>query len=123
MAAGACGEYLWSGRSQVKRYNVNLNPSKDAAFWYEQAAAVGVSLCEAEASVAAPLTSRRASVGCMLTVIAEGRAALVTSFIIFKFIVIYAFVQVFAINVMYSYGLRIGNYQVLLCFAFWLKCH
>lgn len=59
-----------------------------------KAAHVGVSLCEAEASVAAPLTSKRQTIACMLAVIAEGRCSLVTSYIIFKFIIVYAFIQV-----------------------------
>jgi P-type E1-E2 ATPase len=59
-----------------------------------KAAHVGVSLCEAEASVAAPLTSKRQTIACMLTVIAEGRCSLITSYIIFKFIIVYAFIQV-----------------------------
>ena len=58
-----------------------------------KAAHVGVSLCEAEASVAAPLTSKRQTIACMLTVIAEGRCSLITSYIIFKFIIVYAFIQ------------------------------
>jgi hypothetical protein len=58
-----------------------------------KAAHVGVSLCEAEASVAAPLTSKRQTIACMVTVIAEGRCSLVTSYIIFKFIIVYAFIQ------------------------------
>jgi cation-transporting ATPase 13A3/4/5 len=59
-----------------------------------RAAHVGVSLCEAEASVAAPLTSRRPTIACMLAVVAEGRASLAASYAIFKFVVVYAFVQV-----------------------------
>lgn len=59
-----------------------------------KAAHVGVSLCEAEASVAAPLTSKRQTIACMVTVIAEGRCSLITSYIIFKFIIVYAFIQV-----------------------------
>lgn len=58
-----------------------------------RAAAVGVSLCEAEASVAAPLTSKRQTVACMLDVVAEGRASLATSYVVFQFIICYAFVQ------------------------------
>jgi cation-transporting ATPase 13A2 len=59
-----------------------------------KAAHVGVSLCEAEASVAAPLTSKRQSIACMLSVVAEGRCSLSTSYLIFKFIIVYAFIQV-----------------------------
>ncbi|CAG8502981.1 984_t:CDS:10, partial [Cetraspora pellucida] len=45
-----------------------------------RAADVGVSLSDAEASVAAPFTSRKMDIGCVIEVIKEGRAALVTSF-------------------------------------------
>ncbi len=41
---------------------------------------VGVSLSEAEASIAAPFTSRVQNISCIIKVLREGRAALVTSF-------------------------------------------
>ena len=50
-----------------------------------KAADVGISLPEAEASVAAPFTSRTPDISCVLEVIKEGRAALVTSFSCFKY--------------------------------------
>ncbi|ELU37719.1 Ca-transporting ATPase [Rhizoctonia solani AG-1 IA] len=50
-----------------------------------KAADVGLSLSEAEASVAAPFTSRTPDIGCVIEVIREGRAALVTSFSCFKY--------------------------------------
>lgn len=50
-----------------------------------KAADVGLSLSEAEASVAAPFTSRTPDISCVLEVIREGRAALVTSFSCFKY--------------------------------------
>jgi hypothetical protein len=59
-----------------------------------RAALVGLSLCQADASVAAPLTSRRASVAAMATVIKEGRCALAAAYSIFRFIMSYALVQV-----------------------------
>ena len=58
-----------------------------------KAAHVGVSLCEAEASVAAPLTSKRQSIACMLAVVQEGRCSLATSYTVFQFIIGYAFIQ------------------------------
>ncbi|EFN58731.1 hypothetical protein CHLNCDRAFT_140416 [Chlorella variabilis] len=78
-----------------------------------KAAHVGVSLCEAEASVAAPLTSKRQTIACMPAVIAEGRCSLVTSYIIFKFVIVYAFIQTFGVAILYSYGGSVGNYQYL----------
>lgn len=50
-----------------------------------KAADVGISLSEAEASVAAPFTTTTADIGCVVEVIKEGRAALVTSFSCFKY--------------------------------------
>lgn len=50
-----------------------------------KAADVGLSLSEAEASVAAPFTSQNPEITCMIEVIKEGRAALVTSFSCFKY--------------------------------------
>ena len=54
-----------------------------------KAADVGLSLSEAEASVAAPFTSRNPDIGCMVEVIKEGRAALVTSFSCFKYMYVF----------------------------------
>ncbi|KAG1716644.1 hypothetical protein ID866_522 [Astraeus odoratus] len=51
-----------------------------------KAADVGISLSEAEASVAAPFTSSTPDIGCVIEVIKEGRAALATSFSCFKYI-------------------------------------
>ena len=59
-----------------------------------KAALVGVSLCDADASVAAPLTSKNQSVSCVIDVVAEGRCSLITAYNIFQFIMLYAFVQV-----------------------------
>lgn len=50
-----------------------------------KAADVGLSLSEAEASVAAPFTSQTTNLSCILKLIREGRAALVTSFSCFKY--------------------------------------
>ncbi|KAG5635993.1 hypothetical protein H0H81_009443 [Sphagnurus paluster] len=50
-----------------------------------KAADVGISLSEAEASVAAPFTTSTPDIGCVLEVIKQGRAALVTSFSCFKY--------------------------------------
>ncbi|OAA77441.1 ATPase type 13A2 [Akanthomyces lecanii RCEF 1005] len=54
---------------------------------------VGISLSEAEASVAAPFTSRVFDIRCVLEVIREGRAALVTSFSCFKYMSLYSAIQ------------------------------
>ncbi|TPP56645.1 putative cation-transporting atpase worm [Fasciola gigantica] len=58
-----------------------------------KAAHAGVSLSEAEASVASPFTSKQQNIGCVPTLIREGRCALVTSFGTLKFITGYSLVQ------------------------------
>lgn len=41
---------------------------------------VGISLSEAEASIAAPFTSKVQDIGCVITLLREGRCAMTTSF-------------------------------------------
>ncbi|KAI1231365.1 hypothetical protein IHE44_0007810, partial [Lamprotornis superbus] len=60
-----------------------------------RAADVGISLSEAEASVASPFTSRVATIECVPRVIREGRCSLVTSFGVFKYMALYSLVQFF----------------------------
>lgn len=80
---------------------------------------VGVSLCEAEASVAAPMTSKQQSITSMISVVAEGRCALLATYQIFQFIVGYAMAQAFATNLMYTHALQMGNYQYLIGVSVW----
>ena len=58
-----------------------------------KAADVGLSLSEAEASVAAPFTSRSPDISCALDVVREGRAALVTSFSCFKYMSVFVIIK------------------------------
>jgi predicted P-type ATPase len=59
-----------------------------------KAADVGLSLtADAEASVAAPFTSKDANLESCITLLLEGRASIATSFQMFKFMSLYAFVQ------------------------------
>ena len=44
-----------------------------------KAADVGISLSEAEASIAAPFTSKIQDISCVITLLREGRCALTTS--------------------------------------------
>ncbi|KAG9324797.1 hypothetical protein KVV02_004670 [Mortierella alpina] len=78
-----------------------------------KAADVGISLSEAEASVAAPFTSRSNDIECVVRVIQEGRAALVTSFSCFKFMALYSVIQFTSVSFMYSLLSNIGDFQFL----------
>lgn len=78
-----------------------------------KAADVGVSLSEAEASVAAPFTSRVFEIGCVLDVIKEGRSSLVTSFSCFKYMSLYSAIQFVTVLILYSRGTNLGDFQFL----------
>ena len=78
-----------------------------------KAAHVGVSLSEAEASVAAPFTSTVADIDCVQTLIREGRCALVTSFSCFKFMALYSFVEFNSVLILYWINSNLGDFQYL----------
>ena len=78
-----------------------------------KAADVGVSLSEAEASVAAPFTSHIFDISCVPTLIREGRAALVTSFCCFKYMSLYSAIQFTSVSFLYASASNLGDFQFL----------
>jgi cation-transporting P-type ATPase 13A2 len=74
---------------------------------------VGLSLSEAEASVAAPFTSRHATIRSVHVLLREGRCALATSIQVFKFMALYSMIQFSSIILVYSIGSVFGDYQYL----------
>lgn len=93
-----------------------------------KAADVGISLSEAEASVAAPFTSQVFDISCVPEIIRydfaflidgfcylflrEGRAALVTSFCCFKYMSLYSAIQFISVSILYASGSNLGDFQV-----------
>ncbi|KAJ2916792.1 hypothetical protein MD484_g3663, partial [Candolleomyces efflorescens] len=100
-------------RLQALGYNVLMcgDGANDCAAL--KAADVGISLSEAEASVAAPFTSSTPDVGCVLEVIKEGRAALVTSFSCFKYMALYSLIQFTSVTLLYYFASSLGDFQFL----------
>ncbi|OLL26120.1 putative cation-transporting ATPase [Neolecta irregularis DAH-3] len=78
-----------------------------------KAADVGISLSEAEASVAAPFTSGVYEITCVPEIIRQGRAALVTSFSCFKYMALYSAIQFATVSFMYKSGSNLGDFQFL----------
>ncbi|KAI1166378.1 hypothetical protein F5B18DRAFT_607041 [Nemania serpens] len=78
-----------------------------------KAADVGISLSEAEASVAAPFTSRVFDIRCVPDVIREGRAALVTSFSCFKYMSLYSAIQFTSVSFLYASASNLGDFEFL----------
>ncbi|XP_033618460.1 probable cation-transporting ATPase 13A5 isoform X2 [Fukomys damarensis] len=74
----------------------------------------GISLSEQEASVASPFTSKAANIECVPHLIREGRAALVSSFGVFKYLTMYGIIQFVATALLYWQLQLFGNYQYLM---------
>eukprot|EP01080_Neovahlkampfia_damariscottae_P001121 gene1121-10635_t len=78
-----------------------------------KAAHVGISLSQAEASIAAPFTSLKPTINSVLKVIEEGRCSLSTSFQMFEYIVLYSFLQSITIFLLYSINVDLSDFQFL----------
>ncbi|XP_032597910.1 polyamine-transporting ATPase 13A2 isoform X2 [Drosophila grimshawi] len=73
----------------------------------------GISLSETESSIASPFTSRNPTISAVPNVIKEGRAALVTSFGIFKYMAAYSLVQFISVMILYSIDSNLTDKQYL----------
>ncbi|XP_078283854.1 polyamine-transporting ATPase 13A3-like [Rhinoraja longicauda] len=73
----------------------------------------GISLSQLEASVASPFTSKTPDISCVPVLIREGRAALVTSFCVFKFMAMYSIIQYLSVLLLYSIRGNLGDSQFL----------
>ncbi|GJQ78042.1 hypothetical protein Trydic_g2388 [Trypoxylus dichotomus] len=78
-----------------------------------KAAHVGISLSEAESSVASPFTSKEPNISCVTEVVKEGRAALVTSFGVFKFMVCYSLTEFISVIILYGIDSNLTSLQFL----------
>jgi len=76
-----------------------------------KAAHAGISLSEAEASVASPFTSKKPDISCVPILIREGRAALVTSFGIFKYMAAYSITQFTSVMILYNIQSNLSDWQ------------
>uniref|UniRef100_A0A673YC44 ATPase cation transporting 13A2 n=1 Tax=Salmo trutta TaxID=8032 RepID=A0A673YC44_SALTR len=78
-----------------------------------RAADVGVSLSEAEASVASPFTSKSDNISCVPLLIREGRCSLVTSFSLFKYMALYSLIQFSSVLILYTEKTNLADLQFL----------
>ena len=74
---------------------------------------VGVSLSEAEASIAAPFTSKIQDISCIVKLLREGRCALSTSFQCFKFMALYSMIQFASVVMLYDSFSNLSDNQFL----------
>ncbi|XP_046432017.1 polyamine-transporting ATPase 13A3 isoform X1 [Neodiprion fabricii] len=78
-----------------------------------KAAHTGISLSDTESSVASPFTSRDTDISCLLSVIREGRAALSTSFGIFKYMAAYSLTQFVSVMLLYNIRSNLTDIEFL----------
>ncbi|XP_072887917.1 polyamine-transporting ATPase 13A2 isoform X1 [Hemitrygon akajei] len=78
-----------------------------------KAADAGISLSETEASVASPFTSKIDNIKCVPMIIREGRASLITSFGVFKYMAMYSMIQFVSVLILYTINSNLGDWQYL----------
>lgn len=78
-----------------------------------RAADVGVSLSPEEASIAAHFTSKVPDISCLITLLREGKASLVTSIQTFKYMMMYSFIQFFSVTLLMIYQSYLSDSQYL----------
>ncbi|XP_077394633.1 polyamine-transporting ATPase 13A3-like [Festucalex cinctus] len=74
----------------------------------------GISLSELEASVASPFTSSISNISCITNLIRQGRAALVTTFCVFKFMSLFSLIMFCGVILLYTVVSNFGDWQYLL---------
>ena len=74
---------------------------------------VGVSLSTEEASIAAPFTSKTPDISCIIELLKEGKCALVTSFQIFKYIMLYSLIQFVSVNLLIIIHSYLSDWQFM----------
>ena len=79
-----------------------------------RASTIGVSLCDAETSVAAPVTSREQTPFSVIKVLQEGRRSLITAYVLVMFNLMYGTIQFIMCCYLYYFELRVGNWMFLL---------
>ena len=79
---------------------------------------VGVSLSPEEASIAAHFTSQIPDISCLITLLREGKASLVTSIQTFKYMMMYSFIQFFNVTLLMCYFSYLSDNQYLVSDVF-----
>eukprot|EP01017_Pseudomicrothorax_dubius_P009324 TRINITY_DN13144_c0_g1_i1.p1 TRINITY_DN13144_c0_g1~~TRINITY_DN13144_c0_g1_i1.p1 ORF type:complete len:520 (-),score=54.80 TRINITY_DN13144_c0_g1_i1:65-1624(-) len=74
---------------------------------------IGISLSEAEASIAAPFTSKVQDISCVITLLQEGRASLTSSFQCFKYTALYSMIQFFCLIILFNLGSDLTDWEYM----------
>ena len=74
---------------------------------------VGISLSTEEASIAAPFTSRRPDISCVIEILKEGKCALISSLEIFKYILLYSIIQFISVTLLILIGSYLSDWEFM----------
>jgi cation-transporting ATPase 13A2 len=83
-----------------------------------RAADVGVSLSQEEASIAAPFTSNVADISCLIKLLKEGKASLVSSIQTFKYMMMYSIIQFISVSILVIVNSYLSDNQFLIADLF-----
>jgi P-type E1-E2 ATPase len=73
----------------------------------------GISISQTETSIAAPFTSLKENIDCVLHVIKEGRCSISISFSLLKFILLMCFTQTISVLFLYYVNSNFSDFQFL----------
>ena len=79
-----------------------------------RSADIGVSLSLEEASIAAHFTSNIPDISCIIKILREGKASLVTSIQCFKYMMLYSLIQSFSVSILLIINSYLDDYQFLI---------
>jgi len=78
-----------------------------------KAASISISLADTEASIAAPLTSQVTDISSLICLLTEGRGALTSAFLLFRYMAMYSFIQFFCVILLYFFSANLCDLQFL----------
>ena len=78
-----------------------------------RAATVGLSLCDVETSIAAPITAKHPTPKAVVDVLLEGRVSLTTCYVLVHFNIMSAVILLFFTCILYGYGLMVSEAMYL----------
>ena len=75
---------------------------------------VGVSLTNEESSIAAPFNSNKDNISCLIDLIREGKCSLATTIQIFKYMIVYSFIQFLTVVLLFMNNSYLTDFQFII---------
>ena len=74
-----------------------------------RACTVGLSLCDVETSIAAPVTSKQATPGAVIELLLEGRCSLITTYVLVHYNIMFGYIVLLMTCLLFGYGLMVSD--------------